>query len=153
MTCKQEEKYQIAGFGTCPVIFHRFGVNRCGISIWNNHSLMYFAETPWLANRLAHVRLKRPFQLPIKSCGVPSGLAKSIIDSSIETTIEALQKQDVLILAEAVTSIYGLQKMVGAPTLPHRREVAKRHVPTGAVYLYGDHVPKAIRANNDIRVL
>lgn len=153
MTCKQEEKFQIAGFGTCPVIFHRFGVDRCGVSIWNDHTLTYFAETPWLLNHLAHVRLKHPFQLPLQACGVPSGLAKSVISSSVETAIEALQKRDILILAEAVTSIYGLQKMVGAPTLPHRREVAKRHVPNGAVYLYGDQVPKAVRARNDIRVL
>lgn len=152
MTCEKEEKIQIAGFGTCPVIFHRFSGGRCGISVWNNHTLAIFAETPWLTNRLAHVRIPKPFKLP-KTAGVPSGLAQSIIDSSVRSTVEALQSQDVLLLAEAVSSIYGLQKMSGAPTLPHRREVAKRHVNNGAVYLFGDTVPKAIRAHADIRVL
>lgn len=153
MTCEKEEKFQIAGFGTCPVIFHRFSDNRCGVSVWNNHKLTHFAETPWLANKLAFVHAEKPFRLPKVTAMKTAKLALSIVNASVQTALEALEHQDVLLMAEAISSIYGLQKMAGAPTLPHRREVAKRHVTQGAVYLFGDYVPKAIRANADVRVL
>lgn len=139
-----EKKISLVGWGELQVMLHMVN-GRAGISVVSDNRITKFGMTPWLQGLIAVIPTTARYCHGKEPLGDCAGLVLSMRRNAFDDAMQAIDNQDVLLLAEAVTATYMAQQYMGAELLPNRGEIAKRFSGRYGVYVFKQ--PHAIAAD------
>jgi hypothetical protein len=149
-----EKQYLLAGFGQHLIVLHALAMKGGGQSLWitarRRNRLIQFAEANWLRG---HVLLRPALnEFPSSAKKINGELLAQMTDCSFSDSLTAIRKRDIYKLAEAVTTAYLVQQMLGVKALSNLGELSKRYTldcrdQTGcsALYVFAENVPDNLK--------
>lgn len=138
-----EKRISLVGWGETQVMLHTVN-GRTGLSVFSESRLLKFGLTPWLHGHIAVLPVTERYRHGQEPLGENAEFIMSLRQSAFNDALLAIENQDVLLLAETVTTTYMAQQYMGAELLPHKGEIAKRFSGCYGVYVFPQ--PHAITA-------
>lgn len=139
-----EKKISLVGWGDQQVMLHTVN-GHAGLSVVSENRIIKFGLTPWLQGLVAVI--PAPSRYCHGTLGEHADLVLEMRQNAFEDAMVAIETEDVLLLAEAVTTTYLAQQYMGAELLPNKGEIAKRFSGRFGVYVFNQ--PHAI--DSDIK--
>jgi hypothetical protein len=139
-----EKKISLVGWGDYQVMLHTVN-GHTGLSVVENNRLVKFGLTPWLQGLIAVVPTTALYCHGREPLGDCADLIMQMRSNAFQDALQAINEQNIPLLAEAVMTTYMAQQHMGAELLPNRGEIAKRFSGKFGVYVFRE--PHAVGAN------
>jgi hypothetical protein len=139
-----EKKVSLVGWGDYQVMLHTVN-GHAGVSVVQANRIVQFGLTPWLQGLVAVVPTTARYFHGKEPLGDCAELVMQMRENAFVDAVNAINEQNLSLLAEAVITTYMAQQSMGADLLPNRGEIAKRFSGRFAVYIFNQ--PHAITAD------